>query len=113
MLSKTAPNLFRASLAAIVMALLFSTYSLASGAADTYKKRCSACHGANGAGDTMIGKNLKLRDLRSADVQKQTDAELVTLITNGKKVMPVFGKTLSASQIRDVAAYVRSIAKKD
>jgi len=42
---------------------------IADGGADTYKAKCAACHGATGAGDTAMGKNLKLRDLGSADVQ--------------------------------------------
>jgi cytochrome c6 len=109
MLPKTAPNLFRASLAAIVMALLFSTYSLADGGADTYKKKCSACHAANGAGDTMIGKNLKLRPLGSADVQKQSDDELAIIISKGKNRMPSFGGKLSKDQIGDVVKFIRSL----
>ena len=111
MLPKTAPNLLRTSLAAIVMALLFSTYSLADGGADTYKKKCSACHGANGAGDTMLGKNLKLRPLSSADVQKQSDGELVTIISKGKKRMPSFGGKLSKDQIGDVLKIIRLLNK--
>jgi mono/diheme cytochrome c family protein len=111
MLPKTAPNLFRALLAAIVMALLFSIYSLADGGADAYQKKCLPCHAANGAGDTMIGKNLKLRPLGSADVQKQSDDELATIVSKGKKRMPSFERKLSKDQIRDVVKYIRSLKK--
>lgn len=45
-------------------------------AAATYKAKCSSCHGADGSGSTASGKHLKLRDLRSADVQNQTDDQL-------------------------------------
>ena len=31
---------------------------------------------------------MKIHDLRSADVQKQTDAQLTEIVTNGKSPMP-------------------------
>ena len=101
----------RASLAIIAPALLFSTYTLADSGPDTYKAKCSACHGANGAGDTMLGKNLKLRPLASADVQKQSDEELVTIISQGKNRMPPFDGKLSKDQTRDLVKYIRSLKK--
>ena len=72
----------RRRLALILMALLCSTYTLADSGADVYKTRCLPCHGANGAGDTMLGKNLNLRALGSADVQRQSDDELFTIISS-------------------------------
>lgn len=42
----------------------------------TFKATCTACHGAFGSGSTVIGKKLNLRDLRSEEVQKLSDAQL-------------------------------------
>ena len=95
----------------ILLALLFSTYTLADSGADIYKTKCSACHGKNGAGDSMLGKNLKLRPLGSDDVQKQSDDELFTIISKGKKRMPPFDRKLSKDQIRDLVKYIRSLKK--
>ena len=95
----------------ILLAMLFSTYAFADSAADIYKTKCSACHGKNGAGDTMLGKNLKLRPLGSDDVQKQSDDELFTIISKGKKRMPPFDRKLSRDQIHDLVKYVRSLKK--
>ena len=95
--------------AVILLALLFSTYTFADNAADIYKTKCSACHGKNGAGDTMLGKNLKLRPLASDDVQKQSDDELFTIISKGKKRMPPFDRKLSKDQIRDLVKHIRSL----
>ncbi len=103
------PRLARASLAIILLALLFSTYTLADSGADTYKTKCAACHAANGAGDTMLGKNLKLRALGSADVQKQSDDELATIVRKGKNRMPSFDRKLSRDQIGDLVKYIRSL----
>ncbi len=97
--------------AVILLALLFSTYVFADSGADIYKTKCSACHGKNGAGDTMLGKNLKLRPLGSDDVQKQSDDELFTIISKGKKRMPPFDRKLSKDQIRDLVKYIRSLKK--
>jgi cytochrome c6 len=105
------PRSPRAALAVIVLALMFSTYTLADSGADTYKTKCSACHGKNGAGDTMLGKNLKLRPLASDDVQKQSDDELFTIISKGKRRMPPFDRKLSKDQIRDLVKYIRSLKK--
>lgn len=91
--------------------LLFSTYTLADNAADIYKTKCSACHGSNGAGDTMLGKNLKLRSLASGEVQKQSDDELAIIISKGRPRMPPFDRKLSKEQIGDVVKYIRSLKK--
>jgi mono/diheme cytochrome c family protein len=80
--------------------------------ADLFKSKCAMCHGPDGSGNTPMGKRLNLRDLRSSDVQKHTDDELTAIITNGKSPMPAYGKTLSASDIHELVAYIRSIAAK-
>jgi mono/diheme cytochrome c family protein len=103
--------MLRASFAKILLAFLFSTHAFADSGADIYKTKCSACHGKNGAGDTMLGKNLKLRPLGSDDVQKQSDDELFTIISKGKKRMPPFDRKLSKDQIHDLVKYVRSLKK--
>jgi len=101
----------KAPRALILLALLLPTYSVADSGADTYKTKCSACHGANGAGDTMLGKNLNLRALGSADAQKQSDNELFTIISRGKNRMPPFDRKLSKDQIVGVVKYIRTLKK--
>ena len=95
----------------LTLTTVFSLYSLADEGADTFKAKCSACHGPTGTGDTTMGKNLKLRDLGSADVQKQTDAELTTIITSGKGKMPPYGAKLKKEQIEDVVKFIRTLKK--
>jgi cytochrome c6 len=77
-----------------------------------YKTKCAACHGADAKGDTAVGKANKIRDLSSADVQQKSDADLTTLITAGKGKMPAYGKSLKPDQVKDLVAYIRSLAKK-
>jgi len=94
-----------------LLPLLFSTYTFADSGANIYKMKCSACHGSNGAGDTMLGKNLKLRSLASDQVQKQSDDELAAIISRGKNRMPAFDRKLSKEQIGDVVKYIRSLKR--
>lgn len=81
-------------------------------AAVVYKSKCAACHGADGSASTGVGKSMKLRDLGSADVQKQTDAELTAIIANGKAAMPAFKSKLTDDQIKGQVSFIRSLAKK-
>lgn len=79
--------------------------------AGLFKTKCAGCHGADGKGETTMGKAMKLRDMASADVQKQSDADLTTIITTGKNKMPAYGKSLSGDQIKGLVGYIRSLKK--
>jgi len=77
-----------------------------------YKAKCASCHGPDGSGQTQMGKMMKLRDLRSADVQSKSDAQLTEIIAKGKAPMPAYEKQLSKDQIGDVVAFIRELGKK-
>ncbi len=79
---------------------------------DVFKSKCASCHGPDGAGKTVMGTALKIRDLRSEDVQKQTDADLNRIITKGKNKMPAFDGKLKKEQIEQLVSYVRELGKK-
>ena len=99
----------KAALAFLAVTLVFSTFSMADGGADTFKAKCAMCHGADGKGDTGMGKTLKIRDLGSADVQGQSDADLTNIITNGKNKMPKYDGKLTKDQINDLVKYIRTL----
>lgn len=80
--------------------------------ASTFRLQCSSCHGQNGAGDTSLGKTLKAADLRSPEVQKQSDAQLAQVLADGRKNMPPFNNSLTQDQIRALVAYIRKLAGK-
>ncbi|HXY13314.1 MAG TPA: cytochrome c [Terriglobales bacterium] len=71
-----------------------------------FKAKCAACHGADGKGKEVM----KTRDLGSADVQKQSDADLSGIISKGKGKMPAYG-SLTADQLKDMVAFIRSFKK--
>ena len=102
--------IFRASLVvlAITFAMSISTFA-ADAAADVYKSKCASCHGADGKGDTPAGKKMKVKDLASDDVQKQSDADLAAVIEKGKKPMPGYEGKLTKDQIDGLVKWVRII----
>jgi len=91
--------------------LVFPSQAQDTGAA-LFKAKCAACHGADGKGETTMGKANKLRDLASPDVQKQSDAEFTTIIGSGRNKMPAYGKSLKPDQVKDLVTFIRSLAKK-
>ena len=99
------------ALMVFVLAPAFSQCAIANAGPDTFQARCAPCHGATGKGDTKMGQHLKLRDLSSADVQKQTEDELEAIIAKGKGKMPAYGGKLTKEQIEDLVKFIRSLKK--
>lgn len=77
-----------------------------------FKAKCAMCHGADGTGQTAMGKALKIPDLHSEAVQKLSDAELTNTITKGKNKMPAYEAKLSKEQISKLVEFVRDLGKK-
>ncbi|MGA2510820.1 MAG: cytochrome c [Candidatus Acidiferrales bacterium] len=99
----------------LVVALLLSAGPVRAqtDAASLFNSKCGDCHGADGSGKTAVGKSLNLRDLRSAEVQKQTDEELTGITANGTGGMPAYKDRLTGDQIKQLVSYMRSLAKKN
>lgn len=91
-----------------ILIILPATLAAADGAA-IYKAKCAMCHAADGSGNTTMGKSMKLRDLRSAEVQKQTDAELTKWTADGKGKMPAYKGKLTDAEIAAVVAHMRAL----
>ncbi|MHB0969512.1 MAG: c-type cytochrome [Thermoanaerobaculia bacterium] len=82
-------------------------------AAKLYKGRCAMCHGADGSGRTAAGAKRKMRDLRSAEVQKQSDPVLGARIREsgaGTSLQAHRNRDLSHEQVSDLVAYIRTLA---
>jgi len=97
----------RIALFSFMIALALPPMAAAQGGADTYKAKCAMCHGADGSGKPAMGT----KDLGSADIQKMSDADLNTLITNGKGKMPAYKGKLTDAQITDLVSYIRTLKK--
>lgn len=83
----------------------------ASAGENLFKSHCVLCHGTDATGNTALGKQLKAKNLHSAIVQKNTDAELKQLIMNGKGGMPPFADQLTGTQIDALVGYIRQLGK--
>ena len=103
----------RLTLAGLILGLILPAVAQAQGdAARIFKANCVLCHSANGSGDSTAGKALKAKDLRSAEVQKKSDAEILVVITKGKGKMPAFAEQIQPTDMKKVVVYVRHLAKK-
>jgi len=112
-MSKTTGWIAGITAVALATLVFLSAAAKADGAAAeaTYKTKCAMCHGPDGKGETAMGKTMKVKDFSSEEVQKMSDADLTSLISSGKGKMPP-SKTLSAYQVKDLAAYIRTCGKK-
>jgi mono/diheme cytochrome c family protein len=101
----------------LITAVAFFSAGLNATAADgseIYKKECAKCHGADGKGDTTMGKKLKIKDL-TAEVGKLSDAQIAASIKEGVKegdkvrMKPI--KALSDADVQEVTKFVKTLKK--
>ena len=78
----------------------------------TFKSSCAMCQGADGSGNTPVGKSMRIPGPHSTEVQSQSNAQLAEVISNGKNSMPPFTGTLSPEQIHDLVTHVRQLSQK-
>ena len=90
----------------LLLAVALPMAAFADGAA-LYKTKCAPCHGADGSGQTPVGKNLKVRDLRSPEVQKLSDADITKVLSAGKGKMPA--SKLTADEMKAVIGFIRTL----
>ena len=96
------------ALAALSGVALWSTAAAADAAA-AYKTKCSGCHGADGKGNTPVGKGLGARDFHSPEVARQSDADLGAIVAKGKDRMPGFESSLNSDEIKNLITYIRQL----
>ena len=102
--------------AAAIVVIALPAIAMAGGAdpdaAAIYKAKCAMCHGADGSGNTPTGKSMKVRDLRSEQVQNMKNEEIEKSIANGKGKMPAYKSKLSGADIDALVSYIRDLGKK-
>jgi cytochrome c553 len=99
------------------LALAATTAALsAADAAATWDAKCKTCHGADGTGQTPMGKKLGLKDFTDAKVQASfTDEQLTKAIKEGvkdgdkTKMKPA--EDVTADDIKALVAKVRAFKK--
>lgn len=95
----------------VIVGMMSLSGFAADAGADLYKAKCQMCHGADGTPSAAMAKSMGLKDLKSPEVQKMSDAELKTVVEKGKGKMTGFSGKLTDAQIDEVVKYVRSLKK--
>jgi cytochrome c553 len=105
----------------ILLTMAIGALSLVCASADdakaTYEKDCAKCHGADGKGDTKMGKKLGVKDYTDAKVQSELkDTDATKAIKEGLKdkegkVLMKPAESLDDNQIKGLVAYMRSFKK--
>jgi mono/diheme cytochrome c family protein len=75
-----------------------------------YETNCLMCHGGGGKGDGPISAALKppATNLTSPKTRAKSDKDLLTVIQDGRGVMPAWKFQLKEQDTQNVLAYIRS-----
>jgi cytochrome c6 len=102
---------------AAAMSVAFALSAKAADANENWSSHCAKCHGADGKGETKMGKKAGCKDYTSAAVQAamKDDAAFKAvkegLKVDGKEVMKPFGEKLSDEEIKALIAHMRTFKK--
>lgn len=99
-----------------VLSFLVSAVTVsAAGASTNWEELCAKCHGADGKGQTKMGKKLKIRDYTDAAVQGSfTDEEALKALKEGvkdkggKQLMKAV-EDLAEADLKELVQHVRSL----
>jgi len=103
-----------------VIVAILATCSLAARAADgkaIYEKDCAKCHGADGKGQTTMGKRLGAKDYTDPKVQSELkDEDAIKAVKEGfknkeGKVLMKPAEGVSDEDAKAVIAYMRKFKK--
>lgn len=101
----------------VSIAALTASSGYAASAASLWKNECAKCHGADGRGDTKMGRKLYISDLTNPELQaKFTDEEAFNAVkfglkdAKGKVIMKAVRK-VSDDEINALVGHVRSLRK--
>ena len=100
--------------AALALGLFAQSTGRAASGEEVFANYCAPCHGLDGKARTPAGKKAGAKDLSES---KLADAALATQIRDGTKNpngsdrMPAFKDRLSADQISQVVAFVKTFRR--
>src|ERR1041385_7719104 len=89
----------------------------AADAKENWEKNCAKCHGADGKGDTKMGKKVGVKDYTDPKVQAEMKDDTMFKavkegIKDGDKTKMKPAENLSDDEIKALIAYVRAFGKK-
>ena len=104
----------------LIVASLLAAFAGASRAAEVkenWEKHCQKCHGADGKGQTKMGRQSGVKDYTDPKVQaKLKDENAIKIIKEGivekdKKKMDPYKDKLTDEEIKALIAYIRGFKK--
>lgn len=103
-------------LTAVATLALTALSASAADAKQTWETTCAKCHGADGKGDTKMGKKLDIKDLTDAKLQASVkDEEMLKAIKegvkDGEKLKMKAAEGLNDDEMKALVTYVRSLKK--
>jgi cytochrome c553 len=104
-------------LGALALTLIGSVGLLAAEAKENYDKECAKCHGADGKGQTRMGRQSGAKDYTDPKVQAELDdAKAVQRIKEGlkegaKEKMKPYADKFSDDEIKALIAHIRGFKK--
>lgn len=107
-----------AKLSVLAVLVFASSNSFGADAKANWEKHCAKCHGADGKGQTKMGRQAGAKDYTDPKVQAEIKDESAFkaikegLKVNGKEAMKPSADKLSDDEIKALIEQVRSFAKK-
>ena len=103
----------------IAIGLVVATASAAWAAdvKENWEKNCMKCHGADGKGNTKMGKQSGVKDYTDPKVQEEMKDENAIkvikegIVEKGKKKMDPYKDKLTEDEIKALIAYMRGFKK--
>ncbi len=89
--------------------------AFAASASESYASQCARCHGADGKGQTKMGKKLEVRDMTTEEYKKSLDdAKAVAALKNGitrdgKQIKKSYASEFSDAELKGLVDYVRTL----
>lgn len=105
------------TITSIVAVSLCTSISQAADVKENWEKHCLKCHGADGKGETKMGKKAGAKDYTDPKIQEamKDDAAFKAIkegmVENGKKKMDAYAEKLSDDEIKALVAHVRTFKK--
>ena len=114
---KTKISSIKTMLSVAVLLAAFTVTSRAAEAKENWEKHCQKCHGADGKGQTKMGRQSGVKDYTDPKVQAELkDENALKIIKEGivekdKKKMDPYKDKLNDAEIKALIAYIRAFKK--
>ena len=74
-----------------------------------YKANCQSCHGSTGTPSPGIAKMMGVKPASDPEYKKESAADMIASVKNGKGKMKPMSPKLTDAQIKDAVTYFRTL----